>query len=541
MGRTHKIISYFMGKTKVKKKTIKFIDYFKKNSIIILLLLTISSIFLINLSGQDYSGDEPDTVIIGRSILMYGVPSAWDGKNLVSLGNGLDFKKINDLYIWVWHPWMQFYLVATGVALFGDTIGATRLPFAMFGIFTIILLYFVSQEIFKNKFISFLVSLHLVFLLPFFLYARNVRYYSPAAFFSLLTIFLLLRLWKGKWNTISSVLLFLSTFLLFHTNYLSWASTIPLLLITVLIKKNKTVLFITIFEILFALGWFLFFQPYGGNAGITGNRGVAVLVNIVHYVSYINSYIFSLILVTFLFFIRHHLGKFFFFLVGVILVKILFFSVFLYAHGRYLVELMPLFMLFFGFIYQYLIKKKYWFICIILFTTIISSNILNVVLQWPFKPTKTRIEYWLSHYKIELTGSYTTIMPQVGEYLQKNYQKGDLFWSNFLSYNYTKVPTISPLWDTSTNTLQGPQSITNLEKIRWFVIYSDKNDFLTTLLADVRFGKNWKEKLEKDYKRIIIPYDINTVVNNDGDIYNRQFPPGQVAQGRVIIYEKKTK
>lgn len=525
-----------MAKKKLKKKLREF---FTRNFVLVLIIIGFSSIFIINLSGQDYSLDETETVTLGRSILKYGIPSAWDGLNLISGSGGLDSVKIGDLYVWRWHPWMQHYLAATGLILFGDYVGATRLPFAVIGILTVVLLFFISQEIFKNKFISFIISLHLIFLLPFFLYVRNVRYYSPATFLSLLVLFLLLRFISDKWGKKSSAVLLLTTFLLFHTNYLIWLSSILIVSLTLMIKKNKTIFYIVVFEVLFGLIWFLFFKPYGGNIGISSSTGLQLLINIAHYISYINNYIFPLILVLILVMIRKTIPIIFLFLMLILGVKLLFYSVFLYAHGRYLIDLFPIFILFYGFIYQYLIKKKYWYICILIFLIVISTNILNLFLQWPLHPTKARLDFWLPKYKIELVGQYRTAMPQLGEYLQKKYHKGDLMWSNVLSYNYTKVPTISPIFSNSKNIYIGPDSITNPEKIRWYIFF--KNYLHPDYETDIKnlLGGKKYIRLRTEYKKIDFVYDKGTVLINDVDIYNRQFPPEIIPPGRIVIYEKK--
>src|SRR5437868_12323859 len=114
---------------------------FKQNYIIVLLLIIFSfCFFTINLGGQGYSLDEPDTVGIARTILTFGYPSPGDGRNIFS-GAPNEYSEIHGMYFWTWHPWLQFYLISPMYAFFGNNIGMLRIPFVIFGALTVGLLY----------------------------------------------------------------------------------------------------------------------------------------------------------------------------------------------------------------------------------------------------------------------------------------------------------------------------------------------------------------------------------------------------------------
>lgn len=522
-------------------KRIKPISFFRGNLFLTLTIAIFSSIFIINLSGQDYSGDETGTVMVARTISQYGFPTAWDGQMLFSLSNGADFTKIGDLYLWNWHPWLQFYVTFLGISFWGDTIAGTRIPFALFGILTVIVLYFTAQELFKNKFISFIVSMHLVFLLPFFLYVRNVRYYSLGAFFSILTIYLLIRYHKNKWGSASSAILFLSTFLLFHTNYIIWASTLFLLIISWLAKKDRTLLFIILFEVIFGITWYLIFRPFGGNIGISSNFGWEFTQNILHYLSYTNNYLFPFILLPFIYAIlrssKSSIKSSILLLTFVIGIKLFFYSIFLYAHGRYLVELAPIFLLFYGFLYKYLVEKKLIIVCLLIFLVTINTNILNLAIYAALKPSQSKIEFWLSKYLNELTKEYKSIYPVLGKYFQDKYKPGDLIWSPDISYNYTKVPSLSYVRDIKTGKLINPSGVWDAGKTRWFIYFGSKETFYKNLSNSPYYGKEWKNKLNQQYKKYKFQYDSNLYSSNDGDIFNRHYPPLKFSQD-IFIYEK---
>ena len=199
-------------------KKIKF--FIKKNFLLILIILISSTLFLTNLSGQDYSLDEPETVILAKSIFKYGFPSAWDGQNLVSTNNGKDIIFLNGNYFWQWQPWFQHYLVIFGISIFGDNIFGQRFFFALLGVGTVIISFFIGKELFKHKLLPFIISLQLIFLLPFFLYVRAARYYSPSSFFSIFIFYLIILNLKNKWGKRQTILFFITNLLLFFSNYL---------------------------------------------------------------------------------------------------------------------------------------------------------------------------------------------------------------------------------------------------------------------------------------------------------------------------------
>src|SRR5258708_21493941 len=127
------------------------ISILKQNYVIVLILIIFSfCFFAINLWGQGYTLDEPDTVGIAKTILTFGYPSPGDGRNIFA-GTPNEYKEIQGLFFWTWHPWLQFYLIAPMYAFFGINIGMLRLPFVVLGALTVGMLYIVSKDLFKNK------------------------------------------------------------------------------------------------------------------------------------------------------------------------------------------------------------------------------------------------------------------------------------------------------------------------------------------------------------------------------------------------------
>lgn len=191
--------------------------------IFLLLILAIASfLFLSNLGNQYLWQDEAQTALISKTVLTHGVPLGYDGKNYFSQCFGADYGKN---YLWRLHPWFPFYAVAAVFKLFGVSTFTARLPFSIFGILTIFLTYYFSKSIFKRKAPAAIAATLLLFAVPFIILSRQCRYYSMAAFFSLLGLYSYHNLLENK--RFASGLFFFSSTLLFHTNYVFAA---PLLL-----------------------------------------------------------------------------------------------------------------------------------------------------------------------------------------------------------------------------------------------------------------------------------------------------------------------
>jgi len=151
--------------------------------------------------------------------MVRGLPYGTDGKNFFSQELGAEY---GDNYIWKWHTWLQFYLVAGSFKLFGINTFAARLPFALFGIATVLLLYFFASGLWQDKHAGAAAAILLLLCIPFLLLSRQCRYYSPSAFFSLLGLFAYLRLLDGK--RFSTSLFIIGGTFLFHTHYIYLAS-----------------------------------------------------------------------------------------------------------------------------------------------------------------------------------------------------------------------------------------------------------------------------------------------------------------------------
>ena len=98
-----------------------------------LVALTVAAglLLLPNLGEQYLWQDEAQTALLGRSVLLYGLPRATDGHNFF-LQNTNHIECTENL-TYRWQPWLPFYLVAATFAVLGESALTARLPFALFG------------------------------------------------------------------------------------------------------------------------------------------------------------------------------------------------------------------------------------------------------------------------------------------------------------------------------------------------------------------------------------------------------------------------
>jgi hypothetical protein len=187
---------------------------------ILLLILAVAALLLFfRLEQRPFWQDEAETAGLAKNVLTYGVPKAFDGFNLISQEEGREFGAD---YIWRWSPWLQIYVAAGAFRLGGLTTWAGRFPFALTGLAAIWLTYLLVKRRLGNLTWARLAAAILALSVIFLLFSRQCRYYSPAAFLALLSIYA----FRGNWQSrvAPAVCLVLSLGLLFYANYLLFLS-----------------------------------------------------------------------------------------------------------------------------------------------------------------------------------------------------------------------------------------------------------------------------------------------------------------------------
>lgn len=543
-------------------KTLTLKSFFRQNYILVFLIILASIVIFTNLGSQGYSLDEALTVVVAKTILINGYPSAWDGRMFLGGDGNMFTTVINGIYFWTWYPWLQFYMLVPLILLFENSLEALRFPFALFGVATVAGLYLVALDIFKKKWIAILLSIHLIFLLPFFLYVRQIHYYSPSAFFSVVLFWLLLRFINDKFTKYHELLFALTSLLLLMTNSLIWLSCLPLFIISCafrtykkhhinvlsrefiysLIKENKSLLLNIAIQGVLTFLWFYIFAPFGGkNPALAYADGrPSVFVGVLQFISYSNNYIFPLIMLPFAVFTAWKIGKsnYLWIIILWIGIKLVVYALLIIPHGRFLTDIMPISILFFGFIYYYLSLHKKTVVIFVLFFIFITTNAFALILAY-IMPSQTReFRFYPNDFVTELTGYYPPAYMQISKYLSQNAKSEDLFWSNYNVleiYLYSQVPAFSPAL-TCDNNKGLPVKLSQQKDIRWYIFYPINRQTLNT---EYCLGPKWQEYMEKNYVKRIFPLSEETYHINDPDIVNRQYPPNKIPSNSVIIYEKK--
>lgn len=175
-------------------------------------ILAVAALLVFTNLGRDHLwADEGDTAVLAANILDHGVPTAWDGVTFSDADYG---KRLTDDFVMVSHPWLQYYAVAASFALFGETAFAARLPFALFGLATIALVYVIAERASGRRLAGVSAAMLLTASVQFLIYSRQSRNYSLNAALTCLLVLQFTRLTSG-W---SSALFAATAILLFHSH-----------------------------------------------------------------------------------------------------------------------------------------------------------------------------------------------------------------------------------------------------------------------------------------------------------------------------------
>jgi len=191
-------------------------------------------LLLANLGNQFLWQDEAQTALIAETILTGGIPRGTDGVNFYSQERGVEY---GEDHVWRWHTWLPFYLVSGSFLLFGPGTFSTRLPFALFGIGTVLLSYSAGRRLWRDPPAAFAGAFLLTSCVPFLLLHRQGRWYAAASFFSLLALVCYSRLGTGA--RFERTALVAACLLLFHTHYLYAATLLATLLLHAAFSERR--------------------------------------------------------------------------------------------------------------------------------------------------------------------------------------------------------------------------------------------------------------------------------------------------------------
>ncbi|MBN2020733.1 MAG: glycosyltransferase family 39 protein [Sedimentisphaerales bacterium] len=226
---------------------------------IILLVILCGALVLLlaNLGNQYLWQDEAQTALISKTILTEGVPRGYDGKNFFSQEGGAEY---GENYIWRWHTWLPFYVLAGFYKLFGVSTFVSRLPFVLFGFGTIVMAYLLAKELWGDGCVPLISAGLLTLCVPFLLLCRQCRYYSMVMFFTMLSLYAYAAFLQRKKYAV--LMIFAASTLLFHSQHIYVATFFATVLLHSIIfhRDRLKVLLAVMFVTLLVNGPWLIWQ-----------------------------------------------------------------------------------------------------------------------------------------------------------------------------------------------------------------------------------------------------------------------------------------
>jgi Dolichyl-phosphate-mannose-protein mannosyltransferase len=217
------------------------------------IVAVVGAVLIFTNLGSDYLWeDEGDTAALASNILKFGVPKAWDGGAFLDSDHGA---RLNRDLVMVTHPWIQYYLTAASFLVFGENTFAARIPFAIAGWMSILLVYLFVWRLFGNRRTAFSAAALLVFSVQFLLYAKQCRY---CALNMLLVVWLFWTFFKMN-SARDCVLFILASVFLFHTHPYGIAPVVALGALSLIYRpfviQRRWILFATPAIALLTLPW----------------------------------------------------------------------------------------------------------------------------------------------------------------------------------------------------------------------------------------------------------------------------------------------
>ena len=253
--------------------------------------------------------DEGADTFVSSTILKYALPYHQDEVN-----STMEYAKVRDDGLFIYRTWVPYYLQAGSLFIFGQTTFAARLPFALSGVISAIMLYVFTLKLTRKKSVAFLATLLLISSVPALIYFRTARYVGLPILLTVLLLYNYITIFEKKnWNlwplTIISILFF-------HIMYVAFAGIILGALTHFYINRKSTapenykrVAQAAIVTTIFTIPWFWFNFPvfakisefYLSTSNQIDAGGWRFLKNLTGFLFQLNNYIFPFILLPLLF------------------------------------------------------------------------------------------------------------------------------------------------------------------------------------------------------------------------------------------------
>lgn len=424
--------------------------WIQKHGFLVLITLLSALLLFPNLDNRTIVGDEAYTVLQAKTVLEHGYPHAFY-KNFELLPKATYYLGSTPLFNWT--PWLESYLTAGMLALFGMSEFWLRLPFALIALATVVLFYFFIRKLSNDHFIICTSTLLLATSVTFLLHARQARWYSLAAFFALAT-------WYTYWLWLrekrSPAWLVASAAFLFHSQIFIFFSVMFSLFVhyTLFERKTKTIkeiATVVIPVIFLTLPWFLLTGQLAGKAGGLAFNPLKIALNFALYGYYTFVLLVPVLIILPLAIVAlknktawSDESKF---IATIILASF----AFLVVKGdilpaiRYLVFLIPLFSIINAHALDWF-RKQNTMIAYLLIFFVIVTNYANVAIFLPAKPflsgmtlgrSATEVQDFINSslaprtyffdYIYELTHDYDSAEEEIIDIMQRNGRPTDIF------------------------------------------------------------------------------------------------------------------
>jgi len=517
---------------------------------IIIILALGAFLLLFGLSDRPFWQDEAETAGLAKNVLKYGVPRAYDGVNIISQEQGREY---DGNFLWRWSPWMQIYVAAGGFRLFGLTTFAGRLPFALMGLACIFLVYRLVRHNFGDRNWALCAAALLTCSVPFLLYARQCRYYSLGALFTLISLYNFEEDWQSKFSP--ALLLCLSIGFLFYTNYLLFFSYVmPAFLIGIWLYPRefplKRTAIIALSTLIIIVPGLLLFRIQEQSQIV---NLIVIPNNLENYFRDLFQFMIPLPIAAYLlwrwrrvFWTRAGIpgepGEKFILFLGLIIVgNIMFLSLAPQCEHRYLVHLYPVCAIILGWVV--LRAWRYYKISgVLLAILLLFTNWLYLVpmdwLQIANRPNYSNHQMLsypnlpLKLYLAELFSPYPDVNRNFIRFFQAQARPGDLILTTYgdlpLQF-YTPFQVIGGLQGKISASRQ-PDWVVSRYEIRYNRDYNlqDSEKFIREKLS-----------LATDYQAITLPWE-DEPFGNRADPYYHRFVPAANPLAQVVIYKKLT-
>ena len=428
-----------------------------------LLLIAGALLLLTNLGNIYLWQDEAETALLSQRLGTYGLPLAYDGRNLIRQAPQ-DVQYTED-YVWVYHPWLPFYLTSISLSLLGPTTFAARLPYALAGLATVWLLYHSTQR-HLNRRIAMLASALLLLCVPFLLHARQCKYFAFAALFTVATLDAYLRLRERDAPHFALPYFIGAAFGLFQSNFGAFVPLLAAIGLHLLVTRppwSEWRRFVLAGPIV-AIGvipWAIYLQTWA--RGRFSFDVIRFVGHLVHYAVYITGWVFpALLLIAFALLLvrqlttsgqdRRQISVLGLYLL-VIMITVLFLSAtFIWMYFSYIVQLVPLLMVLLAWtLWQVL--QRWRLVAYALLVVLITTNVLHA---FPYVLPITRQFKWaslaprpylaetdallaaaarlrsdLKDYGYELVHDYNGPNEGIVQFLRQEAEPGDLVVANY--------------------------------------------------------------------------------------------------------------